>query len=159
MHKILHSVLVIHIGSRNSCFKILNSVIKYQLLTYYFIGITDIYKQNNGNCTIGFRNKQILFSKSVSYEELANMTKNIYACWFKFLTCENYLYIEGKKCIYLFLQWFLRQSVVISQISILILSRLLTKEICHGFDEVIFFCKFYIHFFLKPSMSKIKPYG
>jgi hypothetical protein len=37
------------------------------------------------------------FFKSVSYEELTNMTKNIYECWFKFLTCENYLYIEGGK--------------------------------------------------------------
>ena len=29
--------------------------------TTHFIGITDIYKQNNSNSTIGFRNKQMLF--------------------------------------------------------------------------------------------------
>ena len=30
-------------------------------LNEYFIGITDIYKQNNSNSTIGFRNEQMLF--------------------------------------------------------------------------------------------------
>ena len=30
-------------------------------INIFFIGITDIYKQNNSNSTIGFRNKQMLF--------------------------------------------------------------------------------------------------
>ena len=49
------------------------------LVYTYFIGITDIYKQNNSNSTIGFRNKQMLFFKSVSYEKHTNIT-NKYIC-------------------------------------------------------------------------------
>jgi hypothetical protein len=41
-----------------------------------FIGIIDINKQNNRNSTIGFRNKQMLFFKSVYYEKHTNITNN-----------------------------------------------------------------------------------
>jgi hypothetical protein len=55
------------------------------ILVYtYFIGIANIYKQNKSNYTIGFRNKQMLFFKSISNEEHRNITKNIYTCWLKF---------------------------------------------------------------------------
>ena len=45
----------------------MNKGILQQLVLTYFIDITDIYKQNNSNSTIGFRNEQMLFFKSVSY--------------------------------------------------------------------------------------------
>ena len=58
-------------------FRFLNN--SYNLVWRYLIGITDIYKQNNSNYTIGFRNKQLLFFKSVSYEKHTNIT-NTYIC-------------------------------------------------------------------------------
>jgi len=51
------------------------------ILVYtYFIGITDIYKQNKSNCTIGFRNKQMLFLNLFPGKNIQLLQKNIYAC-------------------------------------------------------------------------------
>jgi hypothetical protein len=54
------------------------------LVLTYFIGITDIYKQNNSNSTIGFRNKQMLFLNLFPMKNIQVSQTNIYACRFKF---------------------------------------------------------------------------
>ena len=48
--------------------------------TTHFIGITDIYKQNNSNSTIGFRNKQMLFLNLFPMKNIQISQTNIYAC-------------------------------------------------------------------------------
>ena len=52
--------------------------------TTHIIGITDIYKQNNSNSTIGFRNKQMLFLNLFPMKNIQISQTNIYACRFKF---------------------------------------------------------------------------
>jgi hypothetical protein len=50
------------------------------LVLTYFIGITDINKQNNSNSTIGFRNKQMLFLNLFPMKSIQISQTNIYAC-------------------------------------------------------------------------------
>ena len=59
-----------------------------------FIGITDIYKQNNNNSTIGFRNKQMLFLNLFPMLLYGNKQKNVFqlsACPVLFVKISGYI--------------------------------------------------------------------
>ena len=69
---------------------------------HIFIGITDIYKQNNSNCTIGFRNKQMLFLNLFRIVSIGSVYTRLILKFCIFINSNKFCHILNSNISYLY---------------------------------------------------------